>query len=91
MEDYSKARSVSHPSFTQILPVYSGLQLRIIVYVSKDYKLVVSILTSSPKNPNIVIIDILEAREKIQVVNIYNEKDLEIKGGYTLDRFLYNF
>jgi hypothetical protein len=38
-----------------------------------------------------VIIDILESGEKIQVVNIYNKKDLGIKGGYIIDRFLYNF
>jgi ribonuclease HI len=90
-DDYSTARSVSHPSFTQILPVHSKLRPRTLVYVSKDYKPVVSIASNSPTNPDVLIVDISESGDKIQAINIYNEKDLGLEGGYTLDRFLYNF
>ena len=34
-DDYSTARSVSHSSFTRILPVHSKLRPRTLVYVSE--------------------------------------------------------
>jgi len=91
LNDYSTARSVSNSSFTQILLTHSELQSRTLIYILKDYKSDVSIVTNSLTNSDVLIIDISESEDKIQTVNIYNEKNLDLEEGYTLDWFLYNF
>ncbi len=85
LNDYSTARSVSHSSFTQILLTHSELQSRTLIYILKDYKSDVSIVTNSLTNSDVLIIDISESEDKIQTVNIYNEKNLDLEEGYTLD------
>ncbi len=85
LNDYSTARSVLHSSFTQILLTHSELQSRTLIYILKDYKSDVSIVTNSLTNSDVLIIDISESEDKIQTVNIYNEKNLDLEEGYTLD------
>ena len=85
LNNYSTARSVSHSSFTQILLTHSELQSRTLIYILKDYKSDVSIVTNSLTNSDVLIIDISESEDKIQTVNIYNEKNLDLEEGYTLD------
>jgi len=90
-DNYSTAKSVSHSSFTQILSVHSILQSRTLVYILKDYKSVVNIATNSSTNSDVLIVNISELEDKIQTINIYNKKDLDLEGEYILNQFLYNF
>jgi ribonuclease HI len=89
--DYSNARSTLHQGFTQILPHLPNPQLRprTLVYVSRSFSPLVSIATSSPLDPDLLIIDITEGNTKVQLVNIYNETDQAEIGPKTLARCLY--
>jgi hypothetical protein len=71
--DYIEARSTAHPSFTQILPIYSGYRPRTLVYVSKAYKPTTSISTISPVDSDFLIVDITQNNHKIRLYNIYNQ------------------
>ena len=57
----------------------------------KDYKSVVNIATNSSTNSDVLIVNISESEDKIQTINIYNKKDLDLEGEYILNQFLYNF
>jgi len=61
-------RSVNHASFKQLFPEYSAFRPRVMLYVVKDLK--VSLAPSSPKDPDCIIIDLIES--SIQLINIYN-------------------
>lgn len=92
-DDFSTTRSIAHQSYFQLLPVCTGLRPRTLAYVSRGYTPVVNISPTSPTDPDVLIVDISEKGEKVQAINIYNEKDLDfdLERGYTLQRFLYNF
>jgi hypothetical protein len=64
-DDYSTARSVAYTSFTQILPKYSRFRPRTLIYISRLFTPSTSITTSSPANPDVLIIDIIESKHKI--------------------------
>ena len=89
-EDYSNARSIAHPSFTQILPADLRFRPRTLVYVAIGCKPIVTIASSSPKDPDLLAIDITEGNSKAQLLNIYNEIDQAGTGLNTLQRCLYN-
>jgi len=57
--------------------------------VSRGYKPLVTIATSSPNDPDLLIIDIREGNSKIQLLNIYNKADQAGLGPYTLERCLF--
>ena len=87
-QDYTKARSVLHPSFIQLLPL--GLyRPRTLVYIAKELNSRVNISPTSPRDPDLLAIDILVGKSKIQLVNIYNEADQLGLGPSTLPRCLY--
>jgi len=88
--DYLNARSILHPSFTQILPADLCHRPRTLVYVATRCKLIVTIANSSPKDPDLIVIDIIEGKSKTQLLNIYNESDQAGTGLNTLQRCLYN-
>jgi hypothetical protein len=92
-DDFSTARSVAHQSYFQLLPVWTGLRPRTLAYVSRSYTPIVNTSPISPTDPDVLIVDISEKGEKVQAINIYNEKDLDfdLERGHTLQRFLYNF
>jgi len=71
--DLITARSIAHPSFTQILPKYSGFRPRTLVYVSKTYKPTTSISTISPVDSDFLIVSITQNNQKIRLYNIYNQ------------------
>ena len=88
--DYSSCRSVSHQGFTQILPRNNGLRPRTLAYISKGFKPLVNIAASSPLDPDLLIIDIIEENNKIQFYNIYNKADQLGSNIDTLSRCLYS-
>jgi len=92
-EDYTNARSIVHQSFIQILPKNTRLRPRTLAYVSKSFSPLVSISTSSPIDPDLLVIDIIEGNNKVTLLNIYNELDQEDKENRTrtVDRILYNY
>jgi ribonuclease HI len=91
LSSYEDLYSTQHPSFTQLYPRNRALRPRTLVYVSKSFKPLVSLATSSPNDPDIQVIDITEGNSKIQILNIYNEADQSKLGPRTLERALYPF
>ena len=86
--DYT--RSIAHQSFTQILPPGNGLRPRTLVYVSKALRPLVSLATTSPNDPDLLVVDIQEGRSaKVQLINVYNEDDQAGEGPRTLERCLF--
>jgi hypothetical protein len=71
--DLITARSIAHPSFTQILPKYSGFRPRTLVYISKAYNPSISVSTLSPIDSDFLIVDITQNNQKIRLYNIYNQ------------------
>jgi ribonuclease HI len=88
--DYSNTRSVLHPSFTQILPADLTYRPRTLVYIARSFKPLVTIASSSPRDSDLLVVDIIEGQSKIQLLNIYNEKDQAETGLYTLERCLFD-
>jgi len=88
--DYSNTRLVLYSSFSQILPADLTHRPRTLVYVARSFKPLVTIASSSPRDPDLLIIDIIEGPSKIQLLNIYNEKDQAESGLYTLERCLFS-
>jgi hypothetical protein len=86
--DYTKTRSVIHQSFTQILPIHGPLRPRTLYYISKNLgpETSTALASNSPQDPDCLIIDIQNRGTKIQLINIYNEKDLGGSGVHTLNR-----
>jgi hypothetical protein len=87
-EDYS--RSILHQSFNQILPLDTNLRPRTLVYVSRTFQPSVSLAISSPKDPDLLVIDIIEGNAKLQLLNVYNEDDQAGVGPKTLERCLFH-
>jgi hypothetical protein len=52
-------RSINHTSFKQVFPEYSPYRPRVMFYVLKDLK--VNLAPSSPKDPDCIIIDLIES------------------------------
>ena len=86
-DDYTTTRSVIHPGFTQILPLHGRLRPRTLFYINKALSFI-NIAIESPQDPDCLIIDINNGNSKIQVINIYNEKDLHGNSTYTVNRDL---
>jgi ribonuclease HI len=84
-------RSINHPGFIQILPADVSLRPRVLVYVARSTRLLVSRAGASPQDPDALTIDIIEDNQKVQLLNIYNEKDQKGTGTSTLQRVLYPY
>lgn len=88
--DYSATRSIAHPSYTQLLPNHlNHLRPRTLTYISKNFKPLVSLAVTSPSDPDIQIINIIEGKSRLQIINVYNEKDQDREKGETIERALY--
>jgi hypothetical protein len=84
--DYTNTRSVIHQGFTQILPIHGPLRPRTLYYISKNLGPSTALASNSPQDPDCLIIDMQNRGSKIQLINLYNEKDLGGTGVYTLNR-----
>jgi hypothetical protein len=73
--DYNTAYLVAHPSYTQILPKDLRYRPRTLAYISKEFKPLVSLATSSPLDTDLLVLDVIQGNQRIQIVNIYQEKD----------------
>ena len=62
---------------------------RTLVYVSKAFRPLVSLATSSPDDPDVQAITIVEGDSKILILNVYNEVDQAESGLRTLERVVY--
>ena len=58
--DYSNTRLVLHSSFSQILPANLTYRPRTLVYIAKSFKPLVTIASSSPRDSDLLIVDIIE-------------------------------
>ena len=63
-----------------------------LIYVSRLFTPSTSIITSSLADPDILIIDIIESKYKIQFPNIYNKQNQQ-PGDFifTIDRLFFNY
>ena len=85
--DYSTVRSIIHPSFTQLLPLTKELRPRTLAYIAKGFRPEVTVIPV--EDPDILILDILEKGQKIQILNVYNEKNQLGEGLKTLERAVF--
>lgn len=79
--DYSNSRSISHISFSQILPITLGFRPRTLAYISKTYTPSVTLAPSSI-DPDLLVLLIAEGSNTLELVNIYNETS-QIEGNPT--------
>jgi hypothetical protein len=81
-------RLISYTSFIQIIPLSLLVRLRILAYISKEYK---ASVTLAPTNidPDLLVLVVAENNNTIKLVNIYNETSL-IEGNLfkTIERAL---
>ena len=63
--DYINTRSVIHQSFLQILPKDLCYRPRTLVYVSRSFRPLVSLAASSPLDPDMIVIDVIEQNAKV--------------------------
>ena len=82
-------KSINHPSFVQVLPLNVLPQPRVLVYVSRTIKPVVSRAVNSPQDPDVLVIDIIEGNQKVQLFNIYNKDNQKGIGRNTLNKAIY--
>jgi hypothetical protein len=83
------SRSVIHPGFTQIRP-NTHLRPRTLAYIARRFQPSSCLASSSPNDPDLLVLDISEANATIQLLNIYNELGLGDTRLRTVDRALYN-
>jgi hypothetical protein len=57
--------------------------------VSRAFRPLVNLATSSPKDPDLLVLDIIEGNAKLQLLNIYNEEDQAGLNSRTLERCLF--
>jgi hypothetical protein len=62
--------SIIYPSYFQILPNYSTLRPRTLVYIARELQ--ASLAQNSPSDPNCLIIDLSLGILKMQLINFYN-------------------
>jgi hypothetical protein len=57
---------------------YGSLRPRTLYYILKNlgYTSSIAIASNSPRDSDCLIINVITGRQKIQLVNLYNEKDL---------------
>ena len=63
--DYSTTRSILHSAFTQILPADLTYQPRILAYVANSFEPIVTIASDSPRDLDLLVLDIIEGQLKI--------------------------
>lgn len=85
-EGYSDARSISHPNYRQILPDNLRQRPRVLLYVSSSLAYEVNLIQTN--DSDLLSASVIDGRETIQVVNLYNEKNEE--GIRTIERALYS-
>jgi len=86
--DYKNTRLVVHQGFIQLIP-NTELRPRTLAYIARNSNFNTSISSISPKDPDLLILDITSGNFDFQLVNIYNEADQEKIGPKTLERVLY--
>lgn len=90
-EGWEHQTSTSHANYTQILPkVVPHQRPRTIAYISKTFSPSVYLAETSPVDGDIQILEIAERDNKIQIVNIYNQKSREDSTPRTFQRSLQN-
>src|ERR1700722_17550890 len=87
-EDYTTTRSILHSAFYQILPTDRSLRPRTLVYVARTFSPIVNIAANSPKDSDLLVLDIIEGNSRIQLLNVYNEQSQTRTGLRTLERSL---
>ena len=83
--------TVSHPAYIAILPPRKeNVRPRVAIYARKDTKYSYTARPDITADPDILVLQISgPGLEPFQLINLYNERDLEKDGGdYTIERSL---
>ena len=88
-QDYTRARSVLHPSFIQLMPL-GPYRPRTLVYIARELSSRVTLNPTTLHDPDLLVVDVLVGKSKTQLVNVYNEADQSGLGPSTLSRCLYD-
>ena len=59
--------------------------------MTRSFRPLVSLATSSSKDPDLLVVDIIEGKSQIQLLNIYNKDSQSGSGPRTLERVLYSY
>jgi len=85
--DYRRARSVTHPSYNQIVPnpTSPSTRPRTLLYYRRDLGL--ELVLKNLGDSDLQSIDIIDRGSQLTLLNIYNERDEN--NNWTIDRTLY--
>ena len=86
-------KTISHPSFTCIMPKIATYRPRVAIFVTKcNPKLQCTPRTDLINDTDLQIIEItIDEVRKVQIFNLYNEKSLNDRETYTIDRLLVKY
>lgn len=84
-KDVSLTRSIIHPSFHQLLPTDRSHRPRTLVYVARAFRPTVTI-SDEPSDPDLLVVNIIEGKSQIQLLNIYHETNQLGHGPKTIER-----
>ena len=86
-------KTISHPSFTCIMPKIATYRSRVAIFVTKcNSKLQCTPRTDRINDSDLQIIEItIDEVRKVQIFNLYNEKSLNDRETYTIDRLLVKY
>ena len=86
-------KTISHPSFTCIMPKIATYRSRVAIFVTKcNPKLQCTPRTDLIDDSDMQIIEIrIDEVRKVQIFNIYNEKSQNDRETYTIDRLLIKY
>jgi hypothetical protein len=87
-DDYRRARSITHPSYNQIVPnpTSPSTRPRTLLYYRRDLGL--ELVQSDLGDSDLQSVDIIDRGSRLTLLNIYNERDEN--NNWTTDRTLYN-
>ncbi|KAF1981141.1 hypothetical protein K402DRAFT_398838, partial [Aulographum hederae CBS 113979] len=71
----SNRRSISHRSFTQILPE-GDIRPRVMLYAARDLQAQISTLSSFPTDPDCLLLSIRTRDFEFQLLSVYEEASL---------------
>lgn len=91
-ENWALEQSTAHSAFTQILPhTPNNRKPRTLAYVSRNFTPSVHLSPSSPRDSDILVLEVSHNNKTLQIINIYNQKLSDEDPTRTFQRSLQNY
>ncbi len=90
-QDYTNTWLTLYSSFIQILLANRSHRPCTLVYISSTFCLLVSLAAILPTDPDLLVLDIIKGKSKIQLLNVYNKDSQSGNGPWTLEQVLYSY